>query len=46
MKYLIKGPKKVYKFFYSQPNERKTRNEEPEPAELLSEQEIELEVKS
>ena len=45
MKALVKGPRKIYKFFYSNPNARKPReNEEPEPCDLLSDQEIEREV--
>jgi hypothetical protein len=45
MKALVKGPRRIYKFFYSNPHARKTRiNEEPEPYDLLSDQEIELEV--
>lgn len=45
MKGLVKGPKRIYKFFYSNSNARKPRaNEEPEPYDLLSDQEIECEV--
>lgn len=45
MKALVKGPRQIYKFFYSNPNARKPRAiEEPEPYDLLSEQEIECEV--
>ncbi|KAL7016766.1 hypothetical protein ACKWTF_010129 [Chironomus riparius] len=45
MKALVKGPRRIYKFFYSNPNARKQRlNDEPEPYDLLSDQEIECEV--
>jgi len=45
MKYLVRGPRRIYKYFSSNSNERHHRNsKELEPSELLSDQEIELEV--
>lgn len=46
MKYLVK-PRHIYKYFYSTSNDKRTvkaRQEEPEPYNLLSDQEIEFEV--
>ena len=47
MKFLVK-PRHIYKYFYSTSNDKrtvKTRQEEPEPYNLLSDQEIEYEVR-
>lgn len=47
MKYMVRGPRRIYKFLYSNTNEKKPKiSDNPEPFELLSDQEIELEVKS
>ena len=47
MKFLVK-PRHIYKYFYSTSNDKRTveaRQEEPEPYNLLSDQEIEYEVR-
>lgn len=47
MKYLVK-PRHIYKYFYSTSDDkhsRKGKQDEPEPYTLLSDQEIEFEVK-
>lgn len=46
MKYWVRGPRRIYKYFNSNSNERQpSKNDEPEPYNLLSDQEIEYEVR-
>lgn len=47
MKYLVK-PRHIYKYFYSTSDDKRARKgqlDEPEPYKLLSDQEIEYEVR-
>ncbi|KAG5672035.1 hypothetical protein PVAND_002197 [Polypedilum vanderplanki] len=46
MKYLVRGPRRIYKYFYSNANERQSHKtiNEAEPYDLLTDQEIEFEV--